>query len=542
MSKIQEAGRSMLEMIGVIVLMLVLLLMSLLGFRTASLSSRTKTLTKEISFAVTERRYLNAQGGSTKAHTLTTKVGTTKMVVENKTTGEEAGNFTVTVLEQSKEMCEELKKYHVFVPYKIEVNGTPAGECAEKENDITFYFKEKGSHRGNPTEGGNSSSQPEGGENPNIPTLDGEEDPTTKNDCDDVPYTETCSRSTWDEKGCLTNKRIFCKSNQVCIGGVCTDCPSNDTAPTDENKVCWRSGKKEVPRGCGEAIAWTAADKVLDACHECIGGVKTTSPDGSNKQADGKCCVGGSLAYHALYCPEQSPSDCTACQSYNATTGKCQEDADKLCGGVCCEAGTLCCKDKGSCVGPALNTCVECEKTTDCPEGKECGANHQCECANKTCTDIARVVNPKTCSCVCDANVYKEENGQCVCKDEVIIPQYGIFAQTTACYAIKEIARLGPYACNYDIYVKGHIDDTFLVKSTSGQIVCNPNNKQHHMTDGILYTIPAGQSVIVYAKDVGCSIIAWERDYHGAEARTPIAPKMEIRKASHRAGYCNSSI
>lgn len=126
--------------------------------------------------------------------------------------------------------------------------------------------------------------------------------------------------------------------------------------------------------------------------------------------------------------------------------------------------------------------------------------------------------------------------------DEITIPQQGIFAQTTACYATREIARLGPYQCAYDIYVKGHIDDTFIVKNTAGQTVCNPNDRQHHMTDGVLYTIPPGQSVVVYAKDVGCSIIAWERDYHGAEARTPIKPTMELQKTSHYAGYCNPNI
>ena len=122
------------------------------------------------------------------------------------------------------------------------------------------------------------------------------------------------------------------------------------------------------------------------------------------------------------------------------------------------------------------------------------------------------------------------------------MPQFGIFAQRTNCYEIKEIAHLGPYNCTYDIYVKGHIDDTFLVKDSSGKNVCAPNNKEHHMTDGVLYRIPAGQEVRVYAKDVGCEIIAWERDYHSAEYRVPVAPTMKLIRSSSRLGYCNSNI
>ncbi len=131
--------------------------------------------------------------------------------------------------------------------------------------------------------------------------------------------------------------------------------------------------------------------------------------------------------------------------------------------------------------------------------------------------------------------------GKCSDSQEVVVPQYGVFADSTACYAIKEIAHLGPYACPYDIYVKGHIDDTFLVRDINGKDVCT-NDKGHRMVDGILYTIPAGQEVKVYAKDTGCAVIAWERDYHGAEARTPQKPMMKIIRSEKTPGYCNRNI
>ena len=189
-----------------------------------------------------------------------------------------------------------------------------------------------------------------------------------------------------------------------------------------------------------------------------------------------------------------------------------------------------------------LSQCVECLTDKDCKSNKICGADKKCMCPdNKSIWDGAKCVQC-TSSDQCSGECPVCMEGVCSNSAEIIVPQYGIFAHSTACYAVKEIAHLGPYTCPYDIYVKGHIDDTFLVRDINGKNVCNPNNREHHMADGVLYTIPAGQEVKVYAKDTACSIIAWERDYHGAEARTPQKPLMKIIRSTKTPGYCNSNI
>ena len=108
MRQAEESGRSMLEMIAVIVLMLLLLLVGLWGFKNASLSARINTLNKDIATAVAQRRYHIAQSGTQKPHTLSGKVGSTEMTVENIVSAERQGEFVVILKNQSKEICEEL--------------------------------------------------------------------------------------------------------------------------------------------------------------------------------------------------------------------------------------------------------------------------------------------------------------------------------------------------------------------------------------------------------------------------------------------------
>ena len=119
---------------------------------------------------------------------------------------------------------------------------------------------------------------------------------------------------------------------------------------------------------------------------------------------------------------------------------------------------------------PDGEDCVHCESgffkasagNTNC---LSCGvgtsnANHTaCTCNSESMTQQTDG------SCACNtANYYYEENGVCeYCNESIVIPQYATFAHNTAQYATELIAELGPYHCPYDVYVKGHIDDTFLI-------------------------------------------------------------------------------
>lgn len=162
MLKHSESGRSIIEIIAVIILMLLLILLGMWGFRKASTSARIQTMSKDVSTAVTERRYQITRTGTTKKHTLTTKVGSTQMTVENVTDAGAKNTFTVLLPNQSKETCEEMKKYNVFTPKKIEVNNTENGECQEL-NTIKFYFDDKNGGGSSGTGGGGSGGGTGGG-------------------------------------------------------------------------------------------------------------------------------------------------------------------------------------------------------------------------------------------------------------------------------------------------------------------------------------------------------------------------------------------
>ncbi|MBO7258416.1 MAG: hypothetical protein J6V11_05720, partial [Alphaproteobacteria bacterium] len=214
----------------------------------------------------------------------------------------------------------------------------------------------------------------------------------------------------------------------------------------------------------------------------------------------------------------------------------------------------------------ATNTCVECLTDAHCENEKVCSADKKCVCEMtqgdcsktdfmgtdicaccpadlpvwdnstkkcKACATLQPVYNTERHVCTCDESLgYAPdlEDGKCVCRDKIIVPQQAIFARPTGCNEKELISGpIGPYVCTYDIYVKGHIDDDFLIVDEKGNVLLPSYGNQHHMVDGILYRLQPGTKIYIYAQDNFCDIIAWERDWHVSEARTPIPGTLELR-------------
>ena len=303
MKKNQELGRSMVEMIAVIVLILLLLLCGLWGFKKASLSARMGTINKDISSAIVERRYLNAQGGSRKPHRLIAKVGSTNLQIENLMDGDQ---FSVLLTNQSKEVCEELKKYTVFTPEKIEVNHIEDGGCLENGNEIELYFD-------------NSSK---GSTDLNI-------NPTEKEECVLVFQRKL------NGNGCCEEDK---KSAQKCAKDITTTCVNTCSLRCLSDGTC----------GCSSDMDCTDPNtpKCNPATHQCVACLEREKVYPKTLNANG-CCVNDTT--NGKKCPSEiiatCTSTCTMCQS-DGTCG-CSSDAD------CTDPNTPKCE-------PTTHQCVAC--------------------------------------------------------------------------------------------------------------------------------------------------------------------------------------
>ena len=158
---------------------------------------------------------------------------------------------------------------------------------------------------------------------------------------------------------------------EVC-GEVC--CPSGEC--NDARDGC----KKACADACNDCQYcdtnegeckpnYTKNNTPIDDCHICLDGTITDVDDGDNKQADGKCCVGGELKYDATHCPATCSGTGDICQTCDGETGLwkyADEGKTTVCGMECCGSegcnslGTGC---KKSCEGTG-NVCQVCDDTT----------------------------------------------------------------------------------------------------------------------------------------------------------------------------------
>ena len=229
------------------------------------------------------------------------------------------------------------------------------------------------------------------------------------------------------------------------------------------------------------------------------------------------------------------------------------------------------------------NSCVACNQETDCATGYVCTNNacqprdcsafplNACDSTHGTCDTCQSASVPKY-KLTCDTGYYKTSDSatsctecktdststcsscpaetpywtgeNCVACDETIdIPQTAVFAHDTPKGATELIAQLGPYKCAYDVYVKGHIDDTFLITDMDGNTLCGGGTIiNDHEVEGIIYRIMPNTQIKIYAQDNYAMYLGWELHFtQGGRTGTPEAPILELRRVQSAENYCKGS-
>ena len=333
-----------------------------------------------------------------------------------------------------------------------------------------------------------------------------------------------------------------------------SDCPTSDFTGTNDCKCCpaetpkWDSLECRTCANVNRTKPYYNPD--TKTCEECL-----TDAQCENEQVcsadkkcvcemtQGDCSISDFNADVCLCCPASIPV-------YDSTSGTCKTCADI--------------DDTKPYYNSDTKTCEECLTDAHCENEKVCSTDKTCVCdltqegcstsgfmgkdicaccpldvpywdgtKCSPCTFLQPVYEAVNNKCTCDERLgYAPdlEDGKCVCRDKIIVPQQAIFARPTGCNEKELISGpIGPYVCTYDIYVKGHIDDDFLIVDEKGNVLLPSYGNQHHMVDGILYRLQPGTKIYIYAQDNFCDIIAWERDWHVSEARTPIPGTLELR-------------
>ncbi len=449
-----ESGRSMLEMIVVIILMAILLMVGLWGFKAAMLSSKVNTMTKDMSSAITERRYQIAQGGTSKPHRLEHKVGSTQMTVENITSGVDKGKFTVLLTMQPQDVCNEIKKYSVFTPEKIEINDSTTNDCVAV-NALKFYF--------DPRKNGNGSGP--------SPLSGG---------CDDITPTEHCCDNVYDGKGCLIKRKVGCPAGKECNNNIdnCACCPIGEPTPTGDNIKCY--DKVAATAFCPEA--WVKkTNGPVDDCHECIDGVYQNTTgyfDDCNRCENGvKVTKTGESCGVCGEC--QSDGTCNPDKNKGINTyrvkegGVCTTKTETVCPGyktdsTCCTGPKPACKK----CNPLTNTFDEFEdsnKTVDC--GTYCCATGK-TCVTGGCSDD----KPSDCNA---CQTFNTTSGKC----ETDTTQNGQHIQSNGTCCVNGAFAYHPTYCP-----EGESICTFNgVNYTSGQKImdCGKCNNGTIEPDGV---------------------------------------------------------
>ena len=124
------------------------------------------------------------------------------------------------------------------------------------------------------------------------------------------------------------------------------------------------------------------------------------------------------------------------------------------------------------------------------------------------------------------------------CEEEVPVVTTAVFAQDTQQGATEHIAKLGPYKCPYDLYVAGHIDDTFLIEEKNGNTI--RGSRHAHNVKGKIYRLLPNTEIDVYALDIPGTYLSWELcDTGGGHNAEPIAPIMYLSRANTTEPYNN---
>ena len=237
------------------------------------------------------------------------------------------------------------------------------------------------------------------------------------------------------------------------------------------------------------------------------------------------------------YCNADTPywdgSKCVACKT------------DEHCGdGYVCSNNTCQVRDcsahtsNTNCTGAVNGTCESCQSGTKTTYTLTCKQGYYK--ASETATDCTECNSDGVTACAtCPTDKPFWIGTECVaCEEEVPVVTTAVFAQDTQQGATEHIAKLGPYKCPYDLYVAGHIDDTFLIEEKNGNTI--RGSRHAHNVKGKIYRLLPNTEIDVYALDIPGTYLSWELcDTGGGHNAEPIAPIMYLSRANTTEPYNN---
>lgn len=285
-----------------------------------------------------------------------------------------------------------------------------------------------------------------------------------------------CVSDTRNEKGCILSLKKTCPSNQYCNKSTqnCQLIPSCNPC-------------QKFDKGKGQCVADTS----------------------KNNQAVGACgkCNNGSVVTDTT-----KVNPCKTCNTSNwGLTNKANGTQVQ---DVChmCKDGNVVLKDPSKKI-ILKNSCVECLNGGDCSGELTCNKKFQCTCPSGS-TSYTKADGTVGCCSTLLANDPKNKNTICC---PVLNEKIKLKAIDTARGEATKAGRIGPYTCNYNVFMTyGKFDDSFCLKGKKACTEYSYKTTCHQICDGdncsdktlcetrieapkLIYTLPAGKTLDVFA-------------------------------------------
>ncbi len=341
--------------------------------------------------------------------------------------------------------------------------------------------------------------------------------------CDATTHTcKVCPSETpfWDntKKQCIgcrttedcTGKLVCDPTEKICING----CEVNGDVVLNNEEV-GTCGK------CVEGEVIQNANISVDSCHTCTSSwTLSWKTDGEipapYKHCGTECCPNGCNLTEPTQCAEcDENKDCEGERVCNTATKTCCQTGEQYCGTKCCARGC----------NPAGTDCAECNEDTDC-EGervcnkttKTCCPTGEQYCGTQCCPNGCNPTDPTQCAeCDDDSDCAGRTDGKTKCDTttktcingcETISGSFDTGAMTLPASSLKKAETLGPYECDYKLYITWFsVDDFFCIQ---GEKACAEKDEKianlglrshwHTYSSGYSSTV-AGDSGVKIKKD-----------------------------------------